>query len=184
MPYLEKEPVIHPTAYIAPGAVVMGDVEIGEQSSVWFKCVLRGDVNFIRIGRRTSIQDLSMCHVMRDEYPLIVGDDVTVAHHCCLHGCTIGNRVLIGMSAVVLNGAVIGNDSIIAAGSVVSEGMEVPPRSLVAGIPGKVKKEVGSREMALIKKYANNYRMYGQEYKRRNPQPIKTPVGIHDPRRT
>lgn len=181
MPYLDKEPVIHPSVYIAPGVVVMGDVEIGEQSSIWFNCVLRGDVNFIRIGSRTSIQDLSMCHVMRDQYPLIVGNDVTVAHHCCLHGCTIGDRVLIGMSAVVLNGAVIGNDCIIAAGAVVSEGMEVPPRSFVTGIPAKVKKELGDREIALIKKYGNNYRLYGQAYKRRNPQPIKTPVGIHDP---
>ena len=184
MPYLDKEPLIHPTAYIAKGAVVMGDVEIGEQSSVWFNCVLRGDVNFIRIGSRTSIQDLSMCHVMRDQYPLIIGDDVTVAHLCCLHGCTIGDRVLIGMNAVILNGAVIGNDCIIAAGAVVSEGMKVPPRSFVAGIPAMVKKDVGDREIALIKKYGNNYRMYGQEYRRRNPQPIDTPVGINDSHRT
>lgn len=179
MPYLDKAPVIHPTAYIAQGAVVMGDVEIGEQSSVWFNCVVRGDVNYIRIGRRTSIQDLSMCHVMRDQYPLIIGDDVTVAHHCCLHGCRIGDRVLIGMSAVILNGAVIGNDCIVAAGAVVGEGMTIAPRSFVAGIPARLKKDVGEREIALIKKYGNNYRMYGQEYKRRNPQPIDTPVGIH-----
>jgi len=180
MPYLEKTPVIHPTAYIAQGAVVLGDVEIGEESSVWYNCVIRGDVHFIRIGKRTSIQDLSMCHVMRDQYPLIIGDDVTVAHLCCLHGCTVGDRVLVGMNAVILNGAVIGNDCIVAAGAVVGEGMKVPPRSFVAGIPAVVKKEVGDREMELIKQYGNNYCLYAQVYRHRNPQPINTPVGIDD----
>ncbi len=177
MPHLDQEPRIHPTAYVAPGAVVMGDVQIGAESSVWFNCVVRGDVHRIRIGERTSIQDLTMLHVMREMYPLDIGDDVTVAHHCCLHGCTIGNRVLIGMGAVVLNGAVIGDDSIIAAGAVVSERTEIPPRSLVMGIPAKVKKEIGDREVELIKLYGNNYRMYGQEYRKRDPQPISTPVG-------
>jgi len=177
MPYLDHEPSIHPTAYVAPGAVVMGDVQIGAESSVWFNCVVRGDVHSIRIGERTSIQDLTMLHVMREMYPLDIGDDVTVAHHCCLHGCTIGNRVLIGMGAVVLNGAVIGDDCIIAAGAVVGERTQIPPRSLVMGIPAKVKKEIGDREMELIKLYGNNYRMYGQEYRRRDPQPIPTPVG-------
>ncbi len=181
MPFLDREPRIHPTAYVAPGAVVMGDVEIGAESSVWFNCVVRGDVHRIRIGERTSIQDLTMVHVMREMYPTIIGDDVTIAHHCCVHGCTIGDRVLVGMGAVILNGAVIGDDCIIAAGAVVGERTEIPPRSLVTGIPGKVRKEIGEREMELIALYGNNYRMYGQEYRRRDPRPIPTPVGT--PRR-
>lgn len=178
LPYLEETPRIHPTAYIAPTAVILGDVEIGEESNVWFNTVIRGDVHYIRIGKRTSIQDLSLLHVMRDVYPLIIGDDVTVAHHSCLHGATIGDRVLIGMGAVVLNGAVIGDDCIIAAGAVVGERTEIPSGSLVVGIPAKVKKPIGDKERQLIQLYGNNYRMYGQEYRRRNPQPIPTPVGV------
>ncbi len=178
LPYLAHEPRIHPTAYIAPTAVVMGDVEIGEESNVWFNTVIRGDVHYIRIGNRTSIQDLTMCHVMRERYPLVIGDDVTVAHHCCLHGCTIGDRVLIGMGAVVLNSAVIGDDCIVAAGAVVGERTEIPSGSLVIGVPAKVKKQIGDREKELIALYGNNYRMYGQEYRRLNPQPIPTPVGV------
>jgi len=178
MPYLERTPRIHETAYVAPTAVVLGDVEIGEESNVWFNTVIRGDVHHIKIGKRTSIQDLSLLHVMRDQYPLEIGDDVTVAHHCCLHGATIGDRVLIGMGAVVLNGAVIGDDCIIAAGAVVGERTEIPAGSLVIGIPAKVKKQIGDREKELIKLYGNNYRMYGQVYRRKNPQPVTTPVGI------
>jgi len=178
LPYLDHEPRIHPTAYVAPGAVIMGDVEIGAESNVWFNTVIRGDVHYVRIGERTSIQDLTMVHVMREMYPTIIGDDVTIAHHCCVHGCTIGDRVLVGMGAVILNGAKIGDDSIVAAGAVVTERTEFPPNSLIVGAPAKVKKEIGERESGLIKLYANNYRMYGQEYRRLNPQPIPTPVGI------
>lgn len=178
LPYLENPPRIHPTAYVAPTAVILGDVEIGEESNVWFNTVIRGDVHFIRIGKRTSIQDLSLIHVMREMYPTIIGDDTTIAHHCCIHGCTIGDRVLIGMGAVVLNGARIGDDSIVAAGAVVTERSDFPPRSLIVGAPARVKKEIGDREVDLIKLYGNNYRMYGQEYRRLNPQPIPTPVGV------
>ncbi len=178
LPYLENPPRIHETAYVAPTAVVMGDVEIGEESNVWFNTVIRGDVHFIRIGKRTSIQDLTMVHVMRDRYPTVIGDDVTIAHHCCIHGCTIGDRVLVGMGAVILNGATIGDDSIVAAGAVVTERAVFPPNSLIVGAPAKVKKEIGDHERGLIKLYGNNYRMYGQEYRRLNPQPIPTPVGV------
>jgi len=178
LPYLDRDPQIHPTAYIAPTAVVMGDVEIGAESNVWFNTVIRGDVHYIRIGERTSIQDLTMVHVMRDMYPTVIGDDVTIAHHCCVHGCTIGDRVLVGMGAVILNGAKIGDDSIVAAGAVVTERAEFPPRSLIVGAPAKFKKEIGDREVDLIKLYSGNYRHYGQEYRRLDPRPIPTPVGV------
>ena len=181
LPYLDRDPQIDPTAYVAPTAVVMGDVTLGPESSIWFGSVVRGDVHYIRIGARTSIQDLTMLHVMRDQYPLVIGDDVTVAHHCCLHGCTIGDRVLIGMGAVILNGATIGDDSIVAAGAVVSERAEFPPESLIVGVPAKRKKTIGPREKELIRRYGDNYRLYGQEYRRRNPQPIATPVGVIPP---
>ncbi len=178
LPYLDIPPRIDPTAYVAPTAVVMGDVVIGAESNVWFNTVIRGDVHYIRIGERTSIQDLTMVHVMRDQFPTVIGDDVTIAHHCCVHGCTIGDRVLVGMGAVILNGAKIGDDSIVAAGAVVTERAEFPPGSLIVGAPAKVKKEIGDREKGLIKLYSNNYRMYGQEYRRLDPQPIPTPVGV------
>src|SRR5215831_7263889 len=142
-PYRGKLPQIAVSAYIDPACVIVGDVVIGEEASVWPLCVIRGDVNYIRIGARTNIQDGSILHVMKDEYPLILGDDVTVGHAATLHGCTIMNRCLIGMRATILNGVVIGEGSIVAAGTLLTERTTVPPRSLVMGSPGKVKRTLG-----------------------------------------
>src|ERR1700733_5597340 len=132
-------PRVHPTAYIDDSAQVIGDVEIGEESSVWMSVVIRGDVNRIRIGRRSNIQDGTVVHVMKDTHATIVGDNVTIGHAAVIHGCTIEDQCLIGMGAIVLKGAHVGTGSIIAAGTLLVEGMNVPPRSLVMGSPGKVK---------------------------------------------
>ena len=128
-PYRGVTPTIAADAFIEDTAVIVGDVVIESESSVWFHSVVRGDVNYIRIGRRTNIQDLSLLHVTHDTYPLIIGDDVTVGHHVVLHGCTIHNRVLIGMGAVLMDGVVVGDDCLIGAGALVTEHTKIPPGS-------------------------------------------------------
>src|SRR5437762_4460508 len=147
-PFRSITPKVHPSAYIDESAQVIGDVEIGEESSVWMAAVIRGDVNSIRIGRRTNVQDGTVVHVMKDTHRTEVGSDVTIGHAAVVHGCTIEDRCLIGMGAILLNGAHIGTGSIVAAGSVVVEGMIVPPRSLVMGIPAKVKRLLSDAEVA------------------------------------
>jgi carbonic anhydrase/acetyltransferase-like protein (isoleucine patch superfamily) len=127
-PYRGKRPEIAASAYIDPAAVIIGDVVIGDDSSVWPCTVIRGDVNYIRIGARTNIQDASVLHVMRDEYPLLLGDDVTIGHSVTLHGCNIAQRCLIGMGSIILNGVTIGEGSIIAAGTLILERTEIPPQ--------------------------------------------------------
>jgi carbonic anhydrase/acetyltransferase-like protein (isoleucine patch superfamily) len=141
LPYGDTVPMIDPSAWIAPGAVVIGDTHIGPNASVLFNCVLRGDIHRVEVGAGSNIQDLSMLHVA-DDWPCIIGREVTVGHCCTIHGCVIEDGCLIGMGATVLNGAVIGRGSIVAAGCVVSERMQVPPGSLVAGVPGVIKGEV------------------------------------------
>jgi|SRR5579862_2293556 len=163
-PYKGQLPKVHPTAYIDESAQVIGDVEIGEESSVWMLVVIRGDVNYIRIGRRTNIQDGTIVHVMHHVHPTIVGDDVTIGHGAIVHGCAIANRVLIGMGATVLNGASIGEDTIVAAGSLVTEGAVIPPRSLVMGSPAKVRRPLSDVDVASIKEYADNYVRYKKDY--------------------
>ena len=157
-------PRIHPTAFIDDTAQVIGEVEIGEESSVWMAAVVRGDVNFIRIGRRTNIQDGTVVHVMRDTHPTIVGDNVTIGHVAMIHGCTIDDRCLIGMRATLLNGCHIGADSIVAAGTLVVEGMNVPPRSLVMGSPGKIRRALTDDEVKTIQGYADRYVAYRLDY--------------------
>src|SRR5262249_4926714 len=129
-PYRGKQPQIAASAYIDPASVIVGDVVIGEDSSVWPLCVIRGDVNYVRIGSRTNVQDGSILHVMKDEYPLILGDDITVGHAVTLHGCTIESKCLIGMGAILLNGVVLGTGSIVAAGSLITERTLIPAGSL------------------------------------------------------
>jgi carbonic anhydrase/acetyltransferase-like protein (isoleucine patch superfamily) len=163
-PYRGRLPVVHRTAYVDVSAQVIGDVEIGAESSVWMNAVVRGDVNTIRIGDRSNIQDGTVVHVMHDTHPTRIGDDVTIGHAAIVHGCTIGNRVLIGMGATLLNGVVIGDDSIVAAGTLVTEGFVVPPRSLVMGSPGKVRKTLADEDVAAILEYAANYVRYKKDY--------------------
>ncbi len=135
----------------------MGDVVIGRESSVWFNVVIRGDVNFIRIGDRTNIQDGTVIHVSRETHPTILGDEVTVGHNVTLHGCTVGARCLVGIGAVILDGAELGEESMVAAGSVVSPGTIVPPRSLVMGAPARVKRTLTDAEVQGLKRSAENY---------------------------
>jgi carbonic anhydrase/acetyltransferase-like protein (isoleucine patch superfamily) len=157
-------PSIHPTAYIDHSAQVIGDVEIGEESSVWMAVVVRGDVNRIRIGRRSNVQDGTVVHVMKDTHATTIGDDVTIGHAAVIHGCTIEDRCLIGMGAILLNGAHVGRDSIVAAGTLVVERMQIPARSLVMGSPAKVKRSLTDEEVASIQKYADRYVQYRLDY--------------------
>jgi len=163
--YRGKRPQIAATAWIDPAAVLIGDVVIGEDSSVWPCSVVRGDVHYIRIGARTNIQDGSVLHVMRDEYPLILGDDVTVGHAVTLHGCKIESRCLIGMGSIILNGVTIGAGSIVAAGTLLLERTEIPAGSLVVGHPGKVKRMLTAIDQAAIDAYAQRYVEYKNIYK-------------------
>ena len=164
-PFKTHTPVVDPSAYVDQSAQVIGDVEIGAESSVWMNVVIRGDVNRIRIGRRSNIQDLTMVHVMRDTHPTTIGDEVTVGHSAVIHGSTIEDRVLVGMAAVLLNGVHVGHDSVIAAGTLLTEGTRIPPRSLVMGRPGKVKRELTDEEVAEIRWYADNYVAYRLDYR-------------------
>ena len=161
------EPRIGTGCFIAETAVVVGDVTIGENSSVWFGAVVRGDEHFIRIGANTNIQDNVVCHVTGGSHPLRIGDYVTVGHNAVVHGCTIGDHCVIEMGAVVMDGATVGEGSIVAAGTVVTEGSSILPRTLVAGIPARQKKELGSLDLARIDGFAQSYlelkRLYVKE---------------------
>ena len=163
-PYRGLLPVIDPTAYVDPSAQVIGDVEVGPESSVWMNVVMRGDVNHIRVGSRSNVQDGTVVHVMHGVHPTSIGDDVTIGHGAVVHGCAVADRVLIGMGAIVLNGAVVGPDSIVAAGSLVPEGMTIPPRSLAMGSPARVKRELSDAEVASILDYAASYVRYRLDY--------------------
>jgi gamma-carbonic anhydrase len=163
--YRGHTPQIATTAYIDPASVVIGDVTIAEHASVWPGAVIRGDVHWIRIGARTNIQDNSVLHVMGDNYPLSIGDGVTVGHGVILHGCTVESRCLIGMGSIVLNGAKIGTGSILAAGTLVPEGMVVPPGSLFMGHPGKFRRALTAEDLESLDAYAARYVEYKETYK-------------------
>ena len=163
-PYRGTSPRVHPTAFVDESAQVIGDVEIGEESSVWMCAVLRGDVHWIKVGRRSNIQDGSVVHAMTRTHPTSIGDNVTIGHAAVVHGCTIEHGCLIGMGAILLNGAHIGAGSIVAAGTLVVEGMKVPAKSLVMGSPGKVKRLLTQAEIAEIQLYADRYVGYRLDY--------------------
>lgn len=163
--FKDAAPVIASSAYVDPSAQVIGDVHVGEESSLWMNAVVRGDVNTIRIGRRTNIQDGTVVHVMRSpSHPTRLGDEVTVGHGAIVHGCAIEDRCLIGMGAILLNGCRIGRESIVAAGTLLPEGTVVPPRSLVMGSPGRVKRALADAEIAFIRESADNYVRYRLDY--------------------
>lgn len=162
--YQDLRPNIGNNVMIAEGSKVIGDVELGEYSSVWFNAVVRGDVNYIKIGVYTNIQDNSVLHVTTDTAPLNIGDYVTVGHGVILHGCKIANKCLIGSGAVIWDNVEIGEGSIVGAGAVITAGTKIPPRSLVVGIPAKVKNEVTDEQYEHIKNSAENYVKYAQNY--------------------
>jgi carbonic anhydrase/acetyltransferase-like protein (isoleucine patch superfamily) len=165
LPFAGVAPQIPSSVFVAPSAVVVGDVRLGEEASVWFGAIVRGDENEVVIGPRTNLQDMAVCHETSTIGPLLVGADVTVGHRAILHGCTIGDRCLIGMGAIVLDGAEIGEECIVAAGAVVREGMKVPPRSLVAGSPAAVKRALAEADLTRIRHAAAHYVARAREYR-------------------
>jgi carbonic anhydrase/acetyltransferase-like protein (isoleucine patch superfamily) len=166
-PFRGKRPQIDPTAFVAEGARLIGDVRLGPESSVWFHAVLRGDDNFIEVGTGTNVQDGSIVHVENDRMPTVIGRDCVIGHNAIIHGCTIGDGCLIGMGAIILSGARLGANCIVAAGAVVPEGREFPARSLLMGVPAKAVRAITDEELALIGRGARHYRELAREY--RNP---------------
>jgi carbonic anhydrase/acetyltransferase-like protein (isoleucine patch superfamily) len=162
--YQGKVPIIGEGCYIDASAQVIGDVELGPHASIWMNAVVRGDVNSIRIGAKSNVQDCAVLHGMRYVYPVIVGEMVTIAHNATVHGCVLEDMVLVGIGATILNNARIGEGSIIAAGAVIPEQTVIPPNSLVAGVPGKVRRTLGDADRAMILKHANNYLDYTAIY--------------------
>jgi len=154
--YHGNRPQIGPGVYLAPSAELIGEVSVGEQSSIWFGTVLRADINRVSIGHHTNIQDLSLCHVA-DDFACVVGNYVTVGHRVILHACTIGDEVLVGMGAIVMDGVVVGEQCIIGAGALLTRGLQVPPGSLVYGAPAKVISQLGAKERAEIRYWAEKY---------------------------
>jgi gamma-carbonic anhydrase len=163
-PYRGAKPTVHETAFVDATAQLIGDVVVGEESSVWMNVVVRGDVHHVRIGRRTNLQDGAIVHVMRGTHPTVIGDAVTIGHGVIVHGCMIQDRCLIGMGAILLNGTVIGEDSIVAAGTLVPEDTAIPARSLVMGSPGRVRRSLSADEVASIGDYAARYVAYRLDY--------------------
>ncbi|UOE92457.1 gamma carbonic anhydrase family protein [Alkalihalobacillus sp. LMS39] len=167
-PFQGKTPSVHETAFIAPGVHIIGDVTIGEQSSIWFNTVIRGDEAPIRIGNRCNIQDNSTLHLY-EEYPLILEDEVSIGHNVILHGCTIRKGALIGMGATILDGVEIGESAFIGANTLIPPGKKIPPRTMVMGSPGKVIRELNDDDFDLIKLTIETYRLKGQEFKNITP---------------
>lgn len=170
-PFLGVEPDCHETTYIADTAVVIGDVTLEREASVWHHCTLRGDVNWIRVGEETNIQDNTVVHVTHGTAPTDIGARVTVGHGAIIHGCTIQDEVLIGMGATVLDHAVVGRHSIVGARALVTKNTEIPPRSLVLGQPAEVVRELTDEEVVSIRDGAENYRHYSAVHAgRRQPE--------------
>jgi len=167
-PFQNNHPKIHETAFIADNAVIIGDVEIGEHSSVWFGSIIRGDVNYIHIGARTNIQDLSVIHVSSKTHPTILEDEVTVGHHVALHGCYIETGSLIGIGSIVLDGVRIGKNSLVAAGSLITPNTEIPAESLVMGSPAIVKRKLTSAELGDLPHFWQNYTKLVEHYRSDN----------------
>ena len=162
--YKGKSPVVPDSCYVDVSAQLIGDVELGEHASVWMNTVLRGDVHSIRVGANSNIQDNTVLHGMLNQWPVIVGDWVSVGHSVTLHGCVIEDNCLIGMGCIILNGARIGAGSIIAAGTLIPEGTIVEPRSLWMGLPGKFRRTLNDDDQATIRRYATNYLGYKENY--------------------
>ncbi len=165
LPFRGVTPKLHESVFLAEGARIIGDVEIGEESSVWFNAVVRGDVNFVRIGNRTNVQDNCVLHVTHERHPLVIGSSVTIGHNAVVHGATVQDFCLIGMGAVILDGAVVGPYALVAAGAVVAEGFVVPEGALVAGVPAWVRRNLTSSERTMLEHSALNYIRYVAQYR-------------------
>ena len=156
-PFQDTEPKLGANVFIAENALVIGDVEIGDDSSVWYGSIVRGDVNYIRVGARTNVQDMTMIHVSSKTHPTILEDEITVGHRVTLHGCHVESRCLIGMGSILLDGVRVGNNSLVGAGSLLTPGTIIPPRSLVIGSPARVKRELTGDEIAYLDRSWRNY---------------------------
>jgi len=163
-PFRGKHPQLHPTAYIEESAQVIGDVTIGEESSVWFNATVRGDVHFIRIGSRTNVQDGTVIHVTNGTHATVLEDEVTIGHNVTLHGCYVERGSLIGIGAIVMDGVRVGAQSLVAAGSLLTPGTQIPPRSLVMGSPARVKRSLTDEEVAGLAVFWKNYIGYTRAY--------------------
>lgn len=157
-------PKIDPTAYITDDAFVIGDVEVGEDASIWFGSIVRGDVNYIRIGARTNIQDATVIHVSSKTHPTILEDEITVGHRVTLHGCHVESGCLIGIGAILMDGVRVGRQSLVGAGTLLTPGTQIPPRSLVIGSPGRVKRELTDDEIAFLDRSWRNYTELKKQY--------------------
>jgi len=158
----EKIPKIHKSVFIAPTASVIGDVVVGAESSIWFGAVVRGDINRITIGKRTNVQDLSVLHT--DNLPCMIGDEVTIGHRAIVHGCTIGNRILIGMGSILMNDVIIEDDVVIGAGALITEGIKIPSRTLVIGFPARIKRDLTEEEVKRLQSTASHYVENAKKY--------------------
>lgn len=178
LPYKGVFPKLDDSVYLAPGAWVVGDVSIGEKSSIWFNTVVRGDENYVRIGSETNVQDNSTLHVTGGTFPLEIGNRVTIGHRAIVHGCVVEDECLIGMGAIILDGARIGKGSVVAAGAVVTPGAVVPPGSVVMGVPASVKKAVEEAERRLIEASVAHYVQLACDYSRPDPAINKKVIGF------
>ena len=165
-PFNSITPRVHPTAFVADDAIVIGDVELGEDASVWFGAIVRGDVNFIRIGARTNIQDATVIHVSSKTHSTILEDEITVGHRVTLHGCYVETGCLIGIGAILLDGVRVGRNSLVAAGSLLTPNTVIPPNSLVMGSPAKVRRELTAEELAKLKRSWQTYVELKEKYRR------------------
>ena len=169
--YADQHPRIAADVYVAPNAAVIGDVEIGAGSSVWFAATIRGDVNYIRIGARSNVQDGTTIHVTTGGHPTLVGDDVTIGHNAIIHACTLGDRCLIGMGACVMDGAVVEAEAMVAAGALVTPGKRVPARQLWGGSPARFMRDLRPEELAELGESARHYADLAQAYRSQGQQP-------------
>ncbi|MEH7248854.1 gamma carbonic anhydrase family protein [Neobacillus niacini] len=165
IPYNGITPKVHESVFVAPGAYIIGDVTIGEESTVWFNAVLRGDDGPITVGKRSSIQDNSTIHLYEGS-PVVIGDDVTIGHNVILHGCKIGRSSIIGMGSTLLDNVEVGEECIIGANTLLASGIKIPPRSLVIGSPGKVVRELTEKDFEMLRYSSENYVQKGKEYKK------------------
>jgi carbonic anhydrase/acetyltransferase-like protein (isoleucine patch superfamily) len=163
--YAGRRPQIHPRAYVQQSAQLVGDVVVGAESSVWFNVVIRGDLQPVRIGERTNVQDNSTIHITRDRAPTLIGNDVTVGHGAIVHGCTVGDRCLIGMGAIVMDGAVLGADCLVAAGALVPPGTAIPDGHLIVGHPARAQRPLRVDELDFLRNSAANYIEYAATYR-------------------
>ncbi|MCM3567790.1 gamma carbonic anhydrase family protein [Neobacillus mesonae] len=164
IPYKGKNPSVHESVFVAPGAYIIGDVHIGKDSTVWFNAVLRGDEGPITIGERCSIQDNTTIHLY-EKFPVVIGDDVTIGHNAILHGCKVGSRSIIGMGSTLLDNVEVGEECIVGANTLLAGGIKIPPRSLVLGSPGKVVRELTEKDLQMLQMSSETYVQKGKDYR-------------------